>query len=729
MACSQPAGYVTDSDDCDDNETLSNPDETEVCDGLDNNCDGTMDEDSAADAPTWYADTDSDGYGNLASSVLACTQPSGYVTDNTDCDDTQSSIYLGATEYCNGTDDNCDGSIDESTAEDAPTWYADSDEDGFGNVDSPAVACTQPTGYTADATDCNDSEPLSNPGQSEVCDSLDNNCDGVIDEDSAVDAATWYADTDGDSFGDPINTALSCLQPSGYVADSTDCDDTQSSIYLGATEYCNGADDNCDGSIDESTAVDASTWYADTDGDSFGDPTNAAQSCAQPSGYVADSTDCDDAEALANPAESEVCDTIDNNCNGVADEDEAVDALTWYADSDGDGQGNSAVFAVACDEPTGYVDNSTDCDDTQSSIYYGALEYCNGQDDNCDGAIDESSAVDAPAWYADGDADGFGSASTSVTQCSQSSGYLSDNSDCDDTNSAVNPAETEVCDTIDNDCDGVTDEDDAADASTWYADADADGYGDPASSTAACDEPSGYVADSTDCDDAEPLANPGETEVCDDFIDNDCDGTDNGCSLSGTISLSSADAKLIGEAASDWAGYSVSGAGDVDGDGLGDILVGARGNDAGGASDAGAAYLVLGPVSGTGSLSTASAKLTGETAYDNAGSSVASAGDANGDGLSDILVGARYNGTGSLLAGGSAVGAAYLVYGSVSGTMSLSSADAKLTGEAASDYAGSVSGAGDADGDGFSDILVGAYGEDAGGSSAGAAYLLYGGGM
>ena len=189
--------------------------------------------------------------------------------------------------------------------------------------------------------------------------------------------------------------------------------------------------------------------------------------------------------------------------------------------------------------------------------------------------------------------------------------------------------------------------------------------------------------------------------------------------LTGDRDLAAGEAKLIGETASDYAGYALSTAGDMDGDGFDDLIIGAHGNDAGG-TDAGAAYIVHGPVSGVVDLSTAEAKLVGETAYDYAGICVSDAGDINGDSLGDVVVGAH--GWGGVLADS---GAAYVVLGPVTGTIDLSGAAARLTGEAATDYAGiSVSGAGDINGDGLDDLLIGAHGSDAGGTDAGIAYLL-----
>ena len=130
---------MADNTDCDDSNTGINPDSDEVCDLEDNNCDGDIDEASAVDAQLWYADNDSDGYGNLNNSQYSCYQPQGYLLDNTDCDDGDNDIFPGAPELCSTSDDdNCDGTINENTATDALTWYADSDGDGFGDSNSPS---------------------------------------------------------------------------------------------------------------------------------------------------------------------------------------------------------------------------------------------------------------------------------------------------------------------------------------------------------------------------------------------------------------------------------------------------------------------------------------------------------------------------------------------------------------------------------------------------------------
>ncbi len=192
--------------------------------------------------------------------------------------------------------------------------------------------------------------------------------------------------------------------------------------------------------------------------------------------------------------------------------------------------------------------------------------------------------------------------------------------------------------------------------------------------------------------------------------------------------LSSSDASFWGEDADDHSGYSVSGTGDVNGDGFDDILIGAMGDDDGG-SNAGQTYLILGKASGWSmdtDLSLSDASFRGEDADDHSGHSVSGAGDVNGDGFDDILIGAYGDEDG----GGFASGQTYLIFGRSTGwsmDTDLSSADASFWGEDPNDYSGwMVSGSGDVNGDGYSDILIGAYGDDDAGSDAGQTYLILG---
>ncbi len=192
-----------------------------------------------------------------------------------------------------------------------------------------------------------------------------------------------------------------------------------------------------------------------------------------------------------------------------------------------------------------------------------------------------------------------------------------------------------------------------------------------------------------------------------------------------TVDLSQADYKFIGENADDYAGYAVSMAGDVDGDKLGDFIIGASGQDSTG-KNAGAVYIILGSSLGAKkvrSLLRADYKFTGEQAGDWAGYLISGGGDVDGDGLGDIIIGANGN------EGGKEAHASYVVLGKslgAKGVYSLAKVDYKLIGEERYDYASQVSLSGDVDGDGLDDLLIGAAGNDSGGSASGAAYVVLG---
>ena len=256
--------------------------------------------------------------------------------------------------------------------------------------------------------------------------------------------------------------------------------------------------------------------------------------------------------------------------------------------------------------------------------------------------------------------------------------------DCNDYDEEIHPDATEVCDGLDNDCNGIIDVNDAIDTSTWFKDGDGDGYGDPAGELATCSQPPGFVADGTDCDDADPATNPGAAEVCSDGADNNCNGDALECALTGELGLGSAQGIWSGQAGGDQAGFALAGAGDVDGDGLADLLVGAPYADVDSNSDAGVAYLVAGAGAlTTSSLSAATAAWQGTVRSDNAGIALSAAGDLDADGYDDLLVGAYHSDLGSADSG-----AAYLVLGPTSGEHLLGTADALLIGELSYDVAG-----------------------------------------
>ena len=162
-----------------------------------------------------------------------------------------------------------------------------------------------------------------------------------------------------------------------------DCDDDDVDVFPGATEVCNGVDDNCDDVVDEGVTT---TFYADTDGDDFGDALSSTEDCSAPSGYVTDNTDCDDGDREINPDATEVCDDVDNNCDSAIDEGVTT---TFYADTDGDSYGDALSSTDDCSAPSGYVSDNTDCDDTNGSVNPAASELCDGLDNDCDASTTE----------------------------------------------------------------------------------------------------------------------------------------------------------------------------------------------------------------------------------------------------------------------------------------------------------------------------------------------------
>jgi hypothetical protein len=184
-----------------------------------------------------------------------------------------------------------------------------------------------------------------------------------------------------------------------------------------------------------------------------------------------------------------------------------VDTGNNVSDADGDG-----------------FSDADDCDDQNNTIYPDAVEVCDGLDNDCDGEIDED-ATEAGTWYPDGDGDGFGTTDGAIVSCDPPEGYANQSGDCDDADPLISPLGCEVCDELDNDCDGEIDED-AMDAESLWVDADGDGYGDPDSPVDACPD-DGLVDDDTDCDDADPDVNPGAIDDWYDDVDSDCDGESN----------------------------------------------------------------------------------------------------------------------------------------------------------------------------------------------------------
>ncbi|MEL6348680.1 MAG: putative metal-binding motif-containing protein [Myxococcota bacterium] len=401
-----------------------------------------------------------------------------------------------------------------------PSCYFDVDRDGFG-AGEPLNFCDD-RAVRVDG-DCDDSRPDVSPDAAEVCDGVDNDCDGIVDADTPDPSVWWYRDADGDGFGDPRVAQRSCAPASGYVADNTDCYDGDAGTFPGADERCDGSDNDCDGIIDE-RPIDPGSVYVDRDGDGYGDPTLPVVACRPSDGQASDGTDCDDSDATVHPTADEVCNDRDDDCDGISDNLIDLGFAIYFWDADDDGYGDAAAPSPGCSPGRGFVDRSDDCDDSNALSYPGADEWCDEQDNNCDGAVDEGIPVDAPTFYIDRDADGYGDPLTAAQACEAPSGYVADGEDCDDLYAGVYPGADEICDSRDNDCDGPFDED-PIDGDTFYKDEDGDGFGDPDRPRVACLRPHLHVADGTDCDDTDALAYPG-TERCDcsDGKDSDSDG-------------------------------------------------------------------------------------------------------------------------------------------------------------------------------------------------------------
>ena len=509
-ACSAPGGYVADATECDDKDAGTFPGAPEYCDTFDDDCDGVADNDPA-DPATWYADTDADGYGDAASPATACQAPVDYVASDDDCNDTDATIHPGAdeTDCADATDYNCDGA----------TGYVDGDGDGF-------AACEE----------CDDADVGAFPGASETCDGKDNDCDSETDEADAVDPATWYADLDTDGYGDIATSTVQCDAPADYVANATDCDDSDAGVSPAAAEVCNGKDDDCDGVSDPSSATDAAIWYVDTDDDGYGDPGISMSSCDQPGSYVADATDCDDtdeaihpgadetdcadatdyncdgsvgysdsdadgapacddcddANAAAFPGATESCSTtFDDNCDGSTNDADAAGCTTYYLDTDRDSYGAASSTECVCAAASGYVTDSTDCDDEDSDTFPGAAPYDSTTACQNDGDGDDYGDATASTLYVAGtDLDDAKSTCTTLLTDTDGDGYYDCQDQCADVDGdeyGTTSATAATCVTNggrggtascagDAACTGTDVDDAKSSCTTTFIDTDGDGY-------------------------------------------------------------------------------------------------------------------------------------------------------------------------------------------------------------------------------------------------------------
>lgn len=583
--------------DCDDTNAAIRPGTGEtVGDEIDQNCDG---------AESCYAWTDADGDGHAAmgsiSTVVSFDLDCGDAGEHTaaeraavsddDCDDSNAARYVGAVEIVgNEVDEDCNGSL---------ACYADADGDGYrtesvvsrensctgvagaapasapsgdcddslswmfpgaaelesstlcmGDRDGDGYGATPASGASVAGTDCDDTLDGVRPGVTEIpVSSRDDNCDGL---------ELCYVDADGDgvtSGATVLSATLSCIGPGlvNYQDSVLDCDDNDPARGTGDDQFADGIDGDCDGR--EVCIVDADddgylgdygyepdtdtywglVWSVDADCDDSGEGL-----------YGSPEGDCNDEDAAINPGATEIIgDEVDGDCDGYE---------SCFADYDFDGARTNTLGSTGdddCDDlGEGEAGDPLDCDDNDDSRHPGASETpADGIDADCDGG---------DTCFADVDNDGYrtaGAVASADLDCNDAGEAVGadPSGDCDDVALAIHPGASEVCDSVDNDCDGGVDEDVQT---TYYRDTDLDGFGDPVQTTLACSVPGGYVVNSVDCDDGVASSYPLATEVAGDEVDSDCDGTEvcyrdtdnDGYRTSATFSSSDDDCDDEGEA-------------------------------------------------------------------------------------------------------------------------------------------------------------------------------------
>ena len=550
---------VADEEDCQPKNPDVKPGAAEMCNSLDDDCDGLVDE--------GYNDTDFDGIKDCDD---ADDDNDGH-EDNNDCAPLNKDIYPGSTELCDGLDNDCDTDVDEffpDTDVDGTADCVDADLDGDGKPNDedncPALPNEDQADLDADGTgdDCDpdkdgDAIPngvdncvdIFNPWQKDLDqDGLGDDCDQDVDGDDVIEVDNCplvFNPTQEDIDNDGVGDACDDDADGDGDPDSSDCKPDDPYVFAAAVEECDGMDNNCDGLKDEG--------FPDTDSDGLKD-------CIDPdddNDGDGDVTDCADNNSAIHSGAAEICNGLDDDCDKKVDEDTgslacgkgicfhtisacvegieqecdpfagAGEEICDGQDNDCDGQTDEDLGWTSCGKGLCFH-TSPNCADGQAVVcnpFEGAApEVCDGTDNDCNGGVDEAGADGCSLLFQDADGDGHGQAGLDGKCVCGPTGLFKAvvDDDCNDLNPWVFPGATELCDKVDNNCDEVVDEDGATGCSWFFADADGDGYGsgDP---TCVCTAPgAGWSVLTGDCDENDSAVHPGALELCDEG-DNDCD--------------------------------------------------------------------------------------------------------------------------------------------------------------------------------------------------------------